>query len=335
MLIGAALLVAACAPDDPQPPTGPTRVGSAATARDVEITTTTIIPWVQGPGPGAASGKATAINERGVVAGWKREPAGGYAFTWKDGVMKGLGSFFFPVAINHAGDVAGNDANGNVVVWSRDVLDTLDLGSSSASITDMNDRGQIIGNTQGRAFVWDNGTITLLGTLGGTESFATSINNHGQIVGYSRIAGDQANHAFLWERGVMTDLGTLDGSWSQAFGINDHGDIVGLSADAISNPRPFIVRRGQMTRLLANQGILEWFSISGISDAGHVIGTRAPSPFADPRAFIWRDGVFELIGEPLTIPTGVNSSGEVAGYKDGGNFGFPGAYLWTVGRHQP
>lgn len=69
-----------------------------------------------------------------------------------------------------------------------------------------------------RAFVWQNGKITDLGTLGGTKSIATGINNLGQIVGYSSINSGQ-NHAFLWQNGKMTDLGTLGGEWSEAYSI--------------------------------------------------------------------------------------------------------------------
>ena len=66
-----------------------------------------------------------------------------------------------------------------------------------------------------------------LGTLGGPNSKSRGINNRGEIVGYSLIAGNY--HAFLFSHGQMLDLGTLGGPTSQAFGINDRGQIVGVS----------------------------------------------------------------------------------------------------------
>src|SRR5436305_1669392 len=62
--------------------------------------------------------------------------------------------------------------------------------------------------------------VTPLGSLGGSQVFATGINSSGLVVGYSDIAGDTTSHAFLYD-GTMHDLGTLGGSLSSAFGINN------------------------------------------------------------------------------------------------------------------
>ncbi len=79
-------------------------------------------------------------------------------------------------------------------------------------------------------------TATDLGTLGGTSSQAFGINDHGQVVGQSRLANGQLR-AFLWEDGAMTDLGTLGGTFSLARGINDLGQVVGRSTLANGESR--------------------------------------------------------------------------------------------------
>src|SRR6516225_6105669 len=75
-----------------------------------------------------------------------------------------------------------------------------DVGPSTAAA--INNDGQVVGaanvgdGDRRHAVLWENGAMTDLGTLGGNESVATSINDQGQVVGYSR-------GAFLWQGGVM------------------------------------------------------------------------------------------------------------------------------------
>ena len=70
-----------------------------------------------------------------------------------------------------------------------------------------------------------------LGTLGGSRSWASAINDSGEVVGSSYLAGDQNNHAFLYKDGKMIDLGTLGGTSSVAKGIyvTDSTKVVGWS----------------------------------------------------------------------------------------------------------
>jgi probable HAF family extracellular repeat protein len=52
-------------------------------------------------------------------------------------------------------------------------------------------------------------TITDLGALGGTHSYASGINNNGQVVGSVYKAVNDTSRAFLYSNGAMTDLGTF------------------------------------------------------------------------------------------------------------------------------
>ena len=81
------------------------------------------------------------------------------------------------------------------------------LGGGGSYASAINDRGQVVGegkNASGawHAFLWQNGTMTDLGTLGGKKSAATSINERGEIVGTSTTRSGQT-HAFLWQDGTM------------------------------------------------------------------------------------------------------------------------------------
>jgi probable HAF family extracellular repeat protein len=76
-----------------------------------------------------------------------------------------------------------------------------------------------------------------LGTLGGSNSLAWTINSSGQIVGWSETSS-LADHAFLWMRSEgMKDLNTLVINLpagirlSRATGNNDAGQIVGETSN--------------------------------------------------------------------------------------------------------
>jgi len=79
-------------------------------------------------------------------------------------------------------------------------------------------------------FIWKNGYMRSLGSLGGTFGYVSNITNHSEIVGYSNLVGDVAAHAFDWKpKQGMKDLGALGGTFSSASWVNEGGEIVGGS----------------------------------------------------------------------------------------------------------
>ena len=159
-------------------------------------------------------------------------------------------------------------------------------------------------------------TITDLGTLGGSQSWANGINASGQVVGESDTAGDTAQHGFRYANGVMTDLGTLSGTHSSsASGINASGQIVGVSYTAGDKQslRAFRYTGNAMT-VLGTLGGANSYAF-GINDSGQIVGYATTKNLAN-HAFRYTSGVMtdlSTLGGTISSASGINASGQIVG----------------------
>jgi probable HAF family extracellular repeat protein len=127
-------------------------------------------------------------------------------------------------AVNGSGQVVGNDLFGGVL-WSGGR--TTRLGLSAVDINDRGQVvGSATVNGLTHAALWENGRVTDLGTLGGNTSRALTVNERGQVLGESQAA-DGATHAVLWTNGHVVDLGPTQGSAWIGYALNDEGQAIG------------------------------------------------------------------------------------------------------------
>jgi probable HAF family extracellular repeat protein len=140
-------------------------------------------------------------------------------------------------------------------------------------------------------FLWENGKMIDLGTLGGTIlDDRQCVNNRGQVAGGSFLVGNSIIHPFLWDHGVLKDLGTLGGDNGHVRWINNAGEIVG-NADlpGSQNHHAFLWRNGTMIDL----GTLGSSSTAhAINSHSQVVGRSKPGPIdtSDQHAFLWENG---------------------------------------------
>jgi probable HAF family extracellular repeat protein len=122
------------------------------------------------------------------------------------------------------------------------------LRGKSSSAYAMNASGQITGESDGHAFLYEGlprqgGHMIDLGVISGQgNSVGYALNDAGQVVGTATTIHPRTeSHAFIYEGvagkdGHMVDLGTLGGSVSYAYAVNAAGQVVG-QATAIPWPR--------------------------------------------------------------------------------------------------
>jgi hypothetical protein len=75
-----------------------------------------------------------------------------------------------------------------------------------------------------------------IGGLGGTCTLANDLNDQGQIVGQSSLTGDPVFHPFVWNAatGVTDLLNPSDSSSGIAVAENAHGDVAGATSDSVT-----------------------------------------------------------------------------------------------------
>jgi probable HAF family extracellular repeat protein len=257
---------------------------------------------------------ATAVNDSGQVVGFASnlisDPFFGTqtrTFFWDRGVMKDVGTLGGPdsqpfgnIAINRSGQVAGSSFTNSTV-------------------------NPVTGFPTTDPFLWTkSGGMQDLGTLGGNLGFPHFLNNRGQVVGESNVAGDLTAHPFLWDNGMLRDLGTLGGTYGAALWINDAGDAVGYASTTGDVTYHAVLWKEGKKRKPIDLGIVNGYGYTfavAINSRRQVVGFLSSDGNSFSAAFLWENGqIFDLntlippdSGLQLAFAANINDRGEIVG----------------------
>lgn len=192
-------------------------------------------------------------------------------------------------------------------------------------------------------------TVTDLGSLGGLFTEPQSINDRGQIVGYSQDT-NATEHAFIWQRGKMVRLGVVEGdNVSMANAINNKSQTVGVSCQKNGDVHATLWSQGRTIDLgRLGDDKLNTGNVVGINDKGQMIvnfvtysnsSILAVADFATQHNRVLlspasgmsiRKGRF--LGHNVMAAVALNNSDTVVGLRrDGVNY-YPQGFLWENGK---
>jgi probable HAF family extracellular repeat protein len=249
-------------------------------------------------------------------------------------LLEGTDNGGFAWGINNQGEIVGavslfNSSTQYAFVCARGL--TMDLPELSdayapSGATAINDQGDIVGFSQiGLAsehpFLYSQGLMHDLGTLGGSIAEARAINDAGEIAGNSTTISNGEMHAFLYRNGQMSDLGGLPDAQfsiptnsmdfsppelvSSASAINNWGQIVGEATANNGAIHAFLCNEGAMidlnglvrlTHVNGPPGFLVLIGANGINDVGQIVGAGT---FWDGRQQVTRAFLLNLPHELL------------------------------------
>ena len=191
-----------------------------------------------------------------------------------------------------------------------------------------------------RPFLWQNGHMSALPTLGGNNGQASAINERGQIVGFAENSTEDSGCPpnriqlpVLWERGKAQVLPTVgDDPDGDAFWINDRGQAVGYSGTCTAALHAVSWEDGTAFALpdLGTGAIAQ-----SINNRGQIVGTVGSADGTTQYGALWENGALTnlgtLPGDFAAIATGINNRGQVVGSTWDSNFNWSHAFIWQDG----
>jgi probable HAF family extracellular repeat protein len=185
------------------------------------------------------------------------------------------------------------------------------------------------------AFEWSSGTMTDLGTLGGTFSEGVAINGSGEVVGLSAPKSPGDDGVFLSNGHGMHQLSAP----AAVYGINDSGQIVGQCRVTmlLQNFACVVGSNGAITALPESNPNIECLKINtipgitpaavAINNTGQILGNCFGG------VVVWANDTptaLPTLGGGSATGTAINNNGQVVG-TSATSTGAEDGFLWSNG----
>ncbi len=273
---------------------------------------------------------AGGLSNSGWVEGYATLPGDAtfHAFLWRKGTLTDLGTLGGPNSAATYRPNESGDAGGGSDTPSPDPLgeDACGFGTHLICLP----------------FLWRNGIMTPLPTLGGNNGFAQGVNNRGQVAGVAEnteldltcTAPSLQFKPVIWEKGEVRELPTFPGDPDGgAHAINDRGQAVGNSDNCTAALHALLWQNGTATDLGNLGGTTHNFAFD-INNQGQVVGSSTLPGDTPWHAFLWQNGVMTdlgtLPGDVFSGAGGINGKGQVVGTSADAS-GNERAFFWQNG----
>jgi len=266
-----------------------------------------VLPMPAGASTGGA--QATAVNNSGVVVGFKYVGA-------SDQYQQG------------------------VIWWPDGSVETIPpaKGASTSRANDINTQGVIVGSSGGLPYVLQDGVMTLIPGPDPNGGYALAVSSDGVVTG--TYGGMADGRAFRWFEGKLEILPPYGSHLaSEGRGVGRNGLIVGISRTFTGSAYislPTIWRDADAETLPLLPGYTQGGCV-GINELGVIIGSNSkPNPGGGNQVVrvIWVDGLVYALSD-LLVP-GSPSVGEVRRINQAGQMLTTGGpRLWSPTWHSP
>jgi probable HAF family extracellular repeat protein len=193
-----------------------------------------------------------------------------------------------------------------------------------------------------RPFLWQNGDMKPLPTLGGNNGLASAINNRGQITGKAQTTVTdsgcppyQVAPPVLWEKGKVQQLPTVEGDPDgYALGINELGQVVGGTGTCSGDSHAVLWENGSAVEL-PNLGNASYNEALAINNQAQIVGLSSSPDGTTFYAALWKNGTIKnlgtLPGDFAALATGINNKRQVVGSTLDSSFNWAHGFIWQDG----